>query len=183
MFYGNVSCETPKHKLLRTAQDNSGSNGYSLKANYNAGLVKSAGQNFTSSSSAQLRLGLYPTLSEHNPMRFNPVYLVLGLLSVVYTAPVDLGSDLGSPSNFEKPLRARMEVERKRIHAQFTGKYAEQDFSQESSRPPAIVQELVHEGLAKLFPELTSDNEWMIEFGNDFVSNGWNPNTRGLRLT
>ncbi|KAJ3894382.1 hypothetical protein GG344DRAFT_74174 [Lentinula edodes] len=118
-------------------------------------------------------------------MRFNPVYLVVGLLSMVYAAPIDLGSDLGSHSNFKKPLRVRMEVDRKRIHAQFTGKYAEQNLSEqsESPRPPAIVQELVHEGLEKLFPELTSDKEWMIEFGNDFVPNGWNPNTPGLRLT
>ncbi|KAJ3931418.1 MAG: hypothetical protein NXY57DRAFT_1039215 [Lentinula lateritia] len=116
-------------------------------------------------------------------MRFNPVYLVLGLLAMIYAAPVDPGGDLGSHSNFEKPLRVRMEVDRKRIHAQFTGEYAEQNLSQQFPRPPAIVQELVHEGLAKLFPELTSDNEWMIEFGNEFVSNGWNPNTRGLRLT
>ncbi|KAF8823371.1 hypothetical protein HHX47_DHR10000332 [Lentinula edodes] len=116
-------------------------------------------------------------------MRFNPVYLVLALLSMVYAAPIDLGSDLGSHSNFKKPLGVRMEVDRKRIHAQFTGEYAEQNLSQQSSRPPAIVQQLVQEGLAKLFPELTSDHEWMIEFGNDFVPNGWNPNTRGLRLT
>ena len=35
---------------------------------------------------------LIPNLSEHNPMRFNPVYLVLALLSMVYAAPIDVSN-------------------------------------------------------------------------------------------
>ncbi|KAJ3811430.1 hypothetical protein EV368DRAFT_65808 [Lentinula lateritia] len=115
-------------------------------------------------------------------MRFNPVYLVLGLLSMVYAAPVDLGSD-SQHSSFETTLRARMdqnppqhsntlpmEVDKKVVSVKFTDPYAGRDLLQSHSQnPPKSVAAFVHVGLEKVFPEMRGDLDWLVTFGNEFV--------------
>ncbi|GAW00941.1 hypothetical protein LENED_002503 [Lentinula edodes] len=114
-------------------------------------------------------------------MRVNPVYLVLGLLSMVYAAPVDLGSDLGSHSNFEKTLRARTAQDNHVVFTRFTGVHA-RNGNLRPPRPPPIVEMLVRQGLATHFKEEMDDPEWRIKFDNEFIPDQWTPNTHGLSL-
>ncbi|KAJ3863727.1 hypothetical protein EV359DRAFT_64583 [Lentinula novae-zelandiae] len=115
-------------------------------------------------------------------MHFDPVYFVLGLLSMVYAVPVDLGSDL-ERSSFETTIRARMdqnppqhsntlpmELDKKVVHVRFTDPYAGRDLLQSHSQnPPKSVAAFVHVGLEKVFPEMRGDPDWLVTFENEFV--------------
>ncbi|KAJ3894361.1 hypothetical protein GG344DRAFT_63027 [Lentinula edodes] len=121
----------------------------------------------------------YPVIA----MRFNPVYLVLGLLSMVYAAPVDPGSELGSHSNFENTRPAPVVYNRNIVYIRFTGNHAARSANLKPPPPPPIIQTLVHQGLKKNFEEMTNNPHWIIRYDNEFVPLQWTSDTHdGLSL-
>ncbi|KAJ4464988.1 hypothetical protein C8J55DRAFT_493624 [Lentinula edodes] len=135
-----------------------------------------------------LRLALYytkPFGTQFYPviaMRFNPVYLVLGLLSMVYAAPVDPGSELGSHSISENTRRAPVVYNKNIVYIRFTGNHA-QSANLKPPLPPPIIQTLVHHGLKKNFEEMTNNPHWIIHYDNEFVPLQWTSDTHdGLSL-
>ncbi|KAJ3802114.1 hypothetical protein GGU11DRAFT_753107 [Lentinula aff. detonsa] len=109
-------------------------------------------------------------------MHVNPVYLILGVLSAAYAAPLDTGIDhlvtgqVNSDAETYIQARAHTQLEHnsdKTVYVAFEGEHAVQMV--DDSGPPDNVQNVIYFGLQKLFKGFRRV-DWTVHFHNGFNS-------------